>query len=423
MSERRLRKETSPPTSGNREEVQRGRSAASLGMKKRRSSKTGGNDRMGYYIVIGIFVAVCVGSIFFILLNPKRALSEISVVEDDKIIVHNSQNYMYKQGFVEMFKDWSWGDVKEITRNSLSNRQNIPLCSSRSDANLIVPESFDARTKWPECVSEVRSQKNCSSSYAIAALSTLSDRICISTNGKEKVNLSPQEILSCDTKNYGCEGGYVNVALDYGIRKGFSLEEDFPYAAENTPCEPRNKEQVNHKVGGYCIANGPEGIKREIFKYGPVVGGLTLFTDFLVYKDGTYHLTEESSRFNGQHIVKIVGWEKGEEGREAWIIQNSWGTDWGTDGYARISANVPDLRFDQFAIAPVPAIEFKGAPVPTQGQEEISEETIDIDTVELKRPEDRVAEDDEVKAPKERTARKEKKTLENEERRGKKTEV
>jgi len=58
----------------------------------------------------------------------------------------------------------------------------------------------------------------------------------------------------------------------------------------------------------------------------------------LAYKEGTYHKTPDSFKFNGQHLVKIIGWGKALDGSTEWIIENSWGSDWGEDGYAKISA-------------------------------------------------------------------------------------
>jgi len=61
---------------------------------------------------------------------------------------------------------------------------------------------------------------------------------------------------------------------------------------------------------------------------------MVVFTDFLTYKEGLYHRTEDAFKFNGQHIVKIIGWEKsGEGGSEHWIVENVWGPDWGNNGY------------------------------------------------------------------------------------------
>jgi C1A family cysteine protease len=56
---------------------------------------------------------------------------------------------------------------------------------------------------------------------------------------------------------------------------------------------------------------------------------MIVYTDFLTYKEGLYHRTEDSFKFNGQHVVKIIGWEKNSEGSDYWIIENVWGEDWG----------------------------------------------------------------------------------------------
>lgn len=96
-------------------------------------------------------------------------------------------------------------------------------------------------------------------------------------------------------------------------------------------------------------------------KNGPVVGQMEIRTDFLVYKEGIYHRTEDSHKFKGMHIVKILGWEKhAEKGQSYWIIQNVWGPDWGEKGFAKVAMG--ETRLDEFAIGstvyPVPMVDF-----------------------------------------------------------------
>ena len=63
-----------------------------------------------------------------------------------------------------------------------------------------------------------------------------------------------------------------------------------------------------------------------------------------------YHRTDDSFKFNGQHIVKIVGWEKQTDGQEWWIVENTWGSDWGEDGYVRILASDKSTQLDFYAL-------------------------------------------------------------------------
>lgn len=77
---------------------------------------------------------------------------------------------------------------------------------------------------------------------------------------------------------------------------------------------------------------------------------MTIFTDFLTYKDGLYHRTEDAFKFNGQHVVKIVGWDKQADGGDFWIVQNTWGEDWGDNGFVKILAQDKSTMLDFFAI-------------------------------------------------------------------------
>ena len=116
-----------------------------------------------------------------------------------------------------------------------------------------------------------------------------------------------------------------------------------PYTGKKEECTEdtllENECRLNntiYKIVDYCLAADEVGIKKELFKNGPVVAQMTVYTDFLPYREGSYHRTEDSFKFNGQHIVKIIGWDRSTEGQDFWIIENVWGSDWGENGYARI---------------------------------------------------------------------------------------
>ena len=44
-----------------------------------------------YYVVIGGFVAICIGAVLYVLLNPKKSFASMPVIDDSAILVHNGQ--------------------------------------------------------------------------------------------------------------------------------------------------------------------------------------------------------------------------------------------------------------------------------------------------------------------------------------------
>merc|ERR1719461_2389711 len=60
-----------------------------------------------------------------------------------------------------------------------------------------VPDSFDARTEWPDCksISMLWDQANCGSCWAVAAAGAMSDRMCI--HNSDHVLVSPENLMDC----------------------------------------------------------------------------------------------------------------------------------------------------------------------------------------------------------------------------------
>jgi len=79
---------------------------------------------------------------------------------------------------------------------------------------------------------------------------------------------------------------------------------------------------------------------------------MTIYVDFLTYKSGIYRAGEYVTKFSNTHAVTIVGWgKKGKKKKNSskyWIIQNTWGDDWGENGFAKVAMG-QDLNIDKFA--------------------------------------------------------------------------
>lgn len=286
-------------------------------------------------------------------LNRQPPLNKTPVIDDSRIEEHN-QNFPWHQGPNKIFEAASLADAKKLMGVSFASHSNLPKCNV--DDTVTPPESFDYRQQWPNCVHPVANQqKTCAASYAFALTQTLSERLCITSKDQRLRHLSAQELVSCDVQNSGCKGGNLNVALDYMKAKGVVEESCFPYEAEEVKCDKMCSNPTRERVDSYCILFGEDDIKREVYKNGPVVAVTLVHVDFLTYKSGVYHKGDEVPKFSGYHAVKIVGWgvESGSEnepnkGNKYWIVQNSFGEEWGEGGYAKISVG-QELMFDQYA--------------------------------------------------------------------------
>ena len=321
----------------------------------RRSKKSQTDPNIKYYVIIGLFVVIMLVVVFY-LQNPKQSLLTKPVIDHDEFIVHNSQNQMFSVGPNDQFEGVIMNDAKKLFNVGISDSPNIPSCEPIKD--MTIPDSYDFRKdvnrkNWAD---PPRMTGNCTAGHVFSTLSAIEDRICIQNGGKERFRLSTQDVVSWDAMNFACEGGYVSNVLNYGRDRGFVREECFPWTATNATCPDEiNKWRENKehfRVASYCAVQGPESIKKEIVKNGPVIAPLFPYTDLLTYKGGVYFPSEGAFKFGGSHAVKIVGWTKSIQG-DAWIIENSWGPTWGEDGYANIMAGHKDIGLDVVALSPI----------------------------------------------------------------------
>ena len=319
--------------------------------EKRRKKKNTFNP---YYLMFGGLFVALIYIIVMLFMNRQTPLNKIPVIDEIRFFEHNSAN-SWKQGPCKFWEGQTLADAKRLMSTSFASHSNLNKCFV--DGSEEIPASYDFREANKACKLGVKDQhKKCASSYAVTTASTLSERMCLENPANELQSLSAQELLSCDTANKGCRGGYVNNALEYTVMRGLVTEECLPYKGTyDAKCSDMCAEPIKVRPDSFCVLFGENDIKREILKNGPVISNMEVHTDFLTYKSGVYTKDEDAPKFSGSHAIKIVGWgeedgseEEPNKGNKYWIIENSWGEDWGINGYAKISAN-QNLFFEQYA--------------------------------------------------------------------------
>lgn len=221
-------------------------------------------------------------------------------------------------------------------------------------SNLIkdLPENFDWTLEKPHCESHsvVRDQGNCGSCWAFGAVEAAGARYCIATN--KSVIFSPQDLVDCDRNDQGCNGGFVDNVWTTIQERGVAIDTCKPYTSGDTGKEEICKDVC--KDGGevkyfkakkiYTPGTGEKEIMSDIITYGPVQAAYYVFSDFQSYSSGIYKRTPRS-RILGGHSITIVGWGV-ENDTKYWKVLNSWGEDWGENGYFRIIRGINDCNIE-----------------------------------------------------------------------------
>ncbi|KAM4677020.1 cathepsin K-like [Discoglossus pictus] len=225
--------------------------------------------------------------------------------------------------------------VPSTKKQSASN--NVPAYSYGKYAN--IPEHVDWRDS--KCVSPARNQGSlCGSCWAFATVGVIESRYCIKND--ELISLSEQQLVDCDEKNEGCCGGFPVNALQYVSHHGVMRSKDYEYTQTKFTCKYDPDEALKVNISKFYLVPEEENMAAVVAHEGPITVGFGVMEDFQLYEQGVYdgECAEEAN-----HAIIIVGYgtEKGEEDDEAedyWIIKNSWGKEWGENGFAKIKRNV-----------------------------------------------------------------------------------
>lgn len=102
-----------------------------------------------------------------------------------------------------------------------------------------------------------------------------------------------------------------------------------------------------------------ELMKINLVKNGPLSVAFEVYSDFFHYKGGVYVHTGLQEKFNPfeitNHAVLLVGYGvDAATGVKFWTVKNSWGTQWGEDGYFRIRRGTDECSIESIAVQSFP---------------------------------------------------------------------
>eukprot|EP01028_Stygiella_incarcerata_P011324 TRINITY_DN63445_c0_g1_i1.p1 TRINITY_DN63445_c0_g1~~TRINITY_DN63445_c0_g1_i1.p1 ORF type:complete len:365 (+),score=64.79 TRINITY_DN63445_c0_g1_i1:131-1096(+) len=261
---------------------------------------------------------------------------KVFVGHEERIKLLQSVNPEATYGVTE-YCDWTDEEFDQLTPTidfsdiemlqESSHLHSFPIVSE-DEIRKLKSSEFDWRDT-PGVVTPVKNQGRCGSCWAFAAAAQ--------AEGQYKLgSLSTQELVDCDSTSHGCNGGnYFRAWNKVQQLGGWETWEDYPYLAVQDVCsyeQSHSKFQVVYvySLKGLLYSH----ILGMLKSYGPVAAALDA-APLRYYHSGVVSSSSCPTSIQTNHAVTIVGYGV-ENDKIYYIIKNSWGTNWGIDGYFNI---------------------------------------------------------------------------------------
>jgi cathepsin L len=185
-------------------------------------------------------------------------------------------------------------------------------------------ESRASDVDWT--VTPVKDQGSCGSCWAFGTFGSV-EHIHKQKTGST-VNLAEQQLVDCDKRSSGCDGGRPDWALSYLAGKSIYTTSSYAYTARDGTCKSGTASGVT--VSGYnTVAKSQSGLESALASSSVTVM-VYANSQFQSYQSGILSSPPTTCSLN--HAVLATGY-----GSNFWKIKNSWGTGWGEAGYIRFA--------------------------------------------------------------------------------------
>ena len=255
-----------------------------------------------------------------------------------KYVDEHNENLAERLGFTVALNEYSDLDSAEFAKQLTGylrrpNRKPAPRTFVSSGS--VLAATVDWRTKG--YVTGIKNQGQCGSCWAFSATGSLEGQHFNATG--KLVSLSEQNLVDCSGAegNEGCNGGLMDDAFKYIMKKGIDTEASYPYVARDEKCRFK-KANVGSTCSSYTdvTSEDEKALTEAIAAVGPISVAIDAsHNSFQMYESGVYY-EPDCSQTELDHGVLAVGYGT-EDSKDMYIVKNSWGTSWGMKGYIYMS--------------------------------------------------------------------------------------
>ena len=267
----------------------------------------------------------------------ETAISKLSYQEKKNLFggkVPNLQGFEYYIGGVFVLNGATGkSDSKETQSESLSSLESL------------YANEFSWKNRHGEdWVTSVKNQRPCNVCVAFATAAATELLVNLYYNRHLDYDLSEQNLVSC-TSGICATGVDHDEVLGYMKNTGIVTEDCFPYSGFNQDCSnscgiPWDRITIAGRTGNHFVGNW----KREIIN-GPTYAHVLLLTH--VIQIVGYKTLEEGDRIFVHDIDTLSITIKPNDpliGKTALLCKNSWGEEWGDNGYVYLIGNTLNIK-------------------------------------------------------------------------------
>jgi hypothetical protein len=269
-------------------------------------------------------------------LNNFRAAAKRVKQNHDAVLAGNADHALA----LNKFSHLSAEEFKGARLGRLPNpRHSLPAAEVPKVKRAAAPVSVNWTAQG--YVTPVKDQGDCGCCWTFSTVGALEGAYYKAK--KTLQSFSEQELVECVTGYTGCDGGIEDYAFDYMMAsKGMDTLASYPYIAGNLTysptCQSKPASRVAMNVAWSYLTGTDAAVLSAIQTVGPMAVSIAVNDTFMDYSSGVMDPSIFCLQGDNNHAVLLTG-----AGTDPvtnvpyWLVKNSWSTDWGENGYFRMS--------------------------------------------------------------------------------------
>jgi len=206
------------------------------------------------------------------------------------------------------------------------------------EENVELPSAYDNSAAYPTPSSQGQ-QGSCTAWATAYALKSAQEKIEHGWEYSVQSLFSPAYVYN--QINGGRDSGSaISEAMKLITEQGACTLSDMPYNDGNYIKQPNSYQKEKafpHRAMDWFTVKGTEQIKAAIYKYGGVVVGINVCSNFNDLNETNPIYSVRKGKNFGGHAICLIGYD---DEKNAFKFINSWGTDWGIEGFGWVSYDI-----------------------------------------------------------------------------------